>query len=150
MKTIFFAAALALLACGARDTPEEAVRRVLGELETAAEARDVGGLREHLSESYRDSRGNDRRTVLGVATAHFMQHQSVYLLTRVTELAIEGSDRARASVLVAMAGTPIDDPTALLGIRADLYRFDVALHDEDSHWRVTSAEWQPASAADFQ
>jgi hypothetical protein len=53
-------------------------------------------------------------------------------------------------VLVALAGTPIHDPSALLGVRADLYRFDVRLRDEDGHWRVTSAEWQPASAADFQ
>jgi hypothetical protein len=150
MRRWIVAAALLLVACGSGDTPEAAVRRVLGELEAAAEARDVGAMKPHLSESYRDSEGNDRRAVLGMATGHFLRNQSIHLLTRVTELEIADPDTARAVVLVALAGTPIHDPSALLGVRADLYRFDVRLRDEDGHWRVTSAKWQPASAADFQ
>jgi hypothetical protein len=142
-------ALLLLAACGSPDTPEAAIGRVLGELEAAAEARDVGAMKPHLSESYRDSEGNDRRAVLGLATAHFLRNQSIHLLTRVTELEVTAGT-ARTVVLVALAGTPIHDPSALLGVRADLYRFDVRLRDEDGHWRVTSAEWQPASAADFQ
>ena len=149
MKWRICAALLLLAACREAETPEAAVRRVLGELEAAAEARDVGAMKPHLSESYRDSQGNDRRAVLGLATAHFMRNRSIYLLTRVSELEIADAG-ASAVVLVALAGTPIHDPSALLGVRADLYRFDVRLRDEDGHWRVTSAEWQPASPADFQ
>lgn len=143
-------ALLLVAGCGPADTPEAAVRRVIGELEAAAEARDVGAMKPHLSESYRDSEGNDRHAVLGMATAHFLRNRSIYLLTRVTELEISEPDAARVVVLVALAGTPIRDPSALLGVRADLYRFDVRLRDEDEEWRVTSADWQPASVADFQ
>jgi hypothetical protein len=78
-----------------------------------------------------------------------MQHSAVYLLTRVSALELSAPGEAHAQVLVAMAGTPIADASALLGVRADLYRFDVKLREEDGDWRVTAAEWQPATAADF-
>jgi hypothetical protein len=75
----------------------------------------------------------------------------VYLLTRVRSVEIEAPGEARAEVLVAMASTPIAGPEALLGLRADLYRFDLRLgEDEPDSWRVRSAEWRPASVDDFR
>jgi hypothetical protein len=150
MKWLVLGLALLSGCGGSAESPEERIRKVFAALEIAAEARDVGGMKPHLSESYRDAQGNDRRTVLAVATAHFMQHSAVYLLTRVSALELPAPGEARAQVLVAMAGTPIADASALLGVRADLYRFEVKLREEDGDWRVTAAEWRPATAADFE
>lgn len=141
--------ALVLACADAPETPEERVRAVLGAIEAAAEARDVGALKEHLSESYRDDRGNDARAVAGIATFHFMQNRSVHLLTRVRHVEVAAPGEARAVALVAMAGTPIPGPEALPGLRANLYSFDVRLAEEDGSWRVTSARWEPATADDF-
>jgi hypothetical protein len=141
----------ALLACSSEpETPEARVRAVLAAIESAAEARDVKAMKEHLSERYADSRGNDKQAVGGIAALHFMRNQSVYLLTRVAAVELPAPGEARADVLVAMAGTPIDAPEALVGLRADLYRFDVTLRDEAGSWRVTSAVWTPASVDDFR
>ena len=126
------------------------MRAVLSAIETAAEARDVGALREHVSESYSDRRGNDARALAGIATFHFMQHRSVHLLTRVRHVEVSAPGEARAVALVAMAGTPIPGPEALAGLRASLYYFDVRLREEDGTWRVASAEWEPATADDFR
>ncbi|MFI5317343.1 MAG: hypothetical protein ACHQ6T_16710 [Myxococcota bacterium] len=145
-----FALALALGCSGGAETPEDRVRQVLAALAAAAEARDVGALKAYVSESYKDAEGNDRRTVLGVATAHFMRNSSVYVLMRVSELEIPEPGYASARALVALAGTPIANAGALLSVRADLYRFDLRLRDERGEWRVTSAAWQPASPSDFQ
>lgn len=144
--------ALALLAgCGgSTETPEARIRRVLAEIEAAAEARQAGAIKLHLSELYHDAQGNDQKAVMAIATMHFMRHTSVHLLTRVSALELTAPGEARAQVLVAMAGTPIADASQLIPLRADLYRFDVRLRDEASHWRVVSAAWQPATAADFE
>jgi hypothetical protein len=150
MKLLLVALVLAL-GCGrAEESPEDQVRRVLASLEAAAEARDVGALKEHVSESYRDAQGNDRRAVLAVATGHFMRNQSVYVFSRIAEVEVTEPGNARAEALVALAGTPIKDLGALPQVRADLYRFDVRLRDEKGAWRVTSAEWQPATLSDFE
>jgi hypothetical protein len=138
------------LGCGADETtPEDQVRRVLAALESAAQARDVGALKNQLSESYKDAQGNDRRAVLGMATGHFMRNKSVYVLTRIVAVEIAEPGFASAEALVALAGTPIRDAGALPEVHADLYRFDLRLRDERGTWRVISAAWQPATLSDF-
>jgi hypothetical protein len=145
----FVFASLAL-ACGERTPPEEQVRAVLAALEQSAQARDAGEMKEHISEDYSDDRGNDKRAVAQLVAFHLLRNQSVYLLTRVTSVEIGDPGRARAEVLVAMAGTPIEGPEALLALRADLYRFDLGFALEDGDWRVRSADWRPASVDDFR
>ena len=126
------------------------MRAVIGALEKAAEARDVGALKPHVSEAYKDGYGNDRRALLGLATAHFMRHQSVYLLVRVSRIELPEPGRAEGDAFVALAGQPIRGSAALPELRADLYRFSFSLRDEDGDWRVTSAEWHPATLSDFE
>ena len=137
-------------ACWNPDAPEERVRAALTALEAAAQARDVGAMKQLLSASYHDAQGNDRRTVLGLATAHFLRNKSVYILSRISSVEIPEPGFARAEAFVALAGTPIRDAFELPGIHADLYRFDVRLGDEHGEWRVISAAWQPATAEDFR
>ena len=51
-----------------------------------------------------------------------------------------------ALALALKPATPIPAPEALAGIRADLYRFEIHLREEDdSTWRVTRATWRRVS-----
>jgi len=141
---------LLALACADRTPPEQRVRAVLAALEEGAQQRDAGAMKEHVSEGYSDAQGNDKRAIAQLVAFHLLRNQSVYLLTRVRSVEIAAPGEARAEVLVAMAGTPIEGPEALLALRADLYRFDLALAEEDDAWRVRSAEWRPAAVDDFR
>lgn len=145
--------ALVWLAPGcARDagSPEDQVRAVLTALEESARGRDAGEMKEHVSEGYSDARGNDKRAVGQLVAFHLLRNQSVYLLTRVQSVEILAPGQAQTEILVAMAGTPIEGPEALLALRADLYRFDLGFAEEDGVWRIRSAEWRPASVDDFR
>jgi hypothetical protein len=145
------AASFALaLACSEAETPEQQVRAVLAALEESAQQRDAGAMKEHVSDAYSDGNGNDKRTVSQLVAFHLLRNQSVHLLTRVQSLEIPAPAEAQASVLVAMAGTPIEGPDALLAMRADLYRFDLSFREEGGDWRIRSAEWRPAAAEDFR
>jgi hypothetical protein len=99
---------------------------------------------------YRDAHGQDQRAAAATLTLHFLQNRAVYLLTRVNEVIAPEGAPASASVLVAMAGSPISSPEALSGLRADLYHFEFALREEDGAYRITGASWRPASLADFR
>ena len=145
-------ALLVALACGRDATPpEERIRAVLAALESGAEAKNAGAMKEHVSETYADAHGNDKRAIAQLVAFHLLRNQSVYLLTRVRAVAVEAPGKGRAEVLVAMAGTPIDGPEALLSLRADLYRFDLEFAEEaDGAWRIRSAEWRPAAVDDFR
>ncbi|MEX2205713.1 MAG: hypothetical protein WEF50_05740 [Myxococcota bacterium] len=145
-------AALALSACsGEPESPEAAVRATLAAIEAAAGERDVDGVRSRISDAYADARGNDKAEVVQVAAFHLLRNQAVYTLSRIQSVDTSEPGRARVDLLVAMAGKPIDDAEALLTVNADLYRFEVALGEEEpGTWRVTSSSWQRATLADFR
>jgi hypothetical protein len=150
MRRVLAAALLTLLACSeAPQSPEERVRAALEAVEEAAEARDVAALKEHISDSYADARGNDKQKLAGLATFHFMQNRGVHLLLEVRKVVVEVPGEARAAALVAMAGRPIAGREALPGLNASLYYFDVELAEEDGDWRITRATWSPATIDDF-
>jgi hypothetical protein len=151
LPPLALALALAVpLACArGTATPEDHVRAVLDALVEGARSRDAAALREHVSEAYADGRGNDKRELVALATFHFLRNSSLHLLTRVRGVELPAPGEARAQVAVALAGRPISGPAALPGLRAEVYRFDFALREEDGVWRVTRADWEPGSLLDF-
>jgi hypothetical protein len=132
------------------DSPEAQIRALLGEMEVAAERKELGRLKAVVSEQYADEQGNDRRTIAGLLAYHFLRNQTIHLLTRTTAIEIPEPGRASVTVYVAMAGRPIPDVDALAGLRAQPYRFEVAFEDVEESWQVTRAAWRPAEAGDFR
>jgi len=132
---------LALLAgCADDSSPEQQVRAVIDSLEVAAEARDVGDLMEHVSDNYRDARGQDRQEAALFARGYFVTNQSVHLLTRIESLEFPAPDEARVKVQVGMAGS--GGAAGEAGLSADLQNFDLVLVREDGEWKVSYADWR--------
>lgn len=131
---------VALAGCGRAPSPEDEIRAVIGALESAAEARDVGDLMQHVSSAYRDAYGSGSREASRYARGYFIAHQSIHLLTRVESLEFPSPEEARAKVLVGMVGREADAASAW-DLAADLYEFDVSLVKEDGDWKVTYAQW---------
>jgi hypothetical protein len=125
--------------CSDSQSPEEAVRSVITSMEKAAEARDVGDMVEHVSESYRDGYGQGRDEVSRYIRGYFIANQSIHLLTRIEELDFPSKEEARATVLVGMLGR--DAGAATWDVAADVYRFKITLLREDGEWKLTYAEW---------
>lgn len=143
----------ALLLCAACSSPrtsqEEQVRALIRNAAAAAERKDLGALRELVSERYADDQGQNKRGVEGLLRLQFLRNQSVHLYTRIQSVTLPMPDRARAAVLVAMAGVPIASEADLPALRADLHRFELDLQREDGAWRVARATWYRAELADF-
>jgi hypothetical protein len=107
--------------------------------ETAAEARDLGALRELIADDYRDADGRDADEIRRYIHGYLIAHQSIHLITRFDTVEIEGTEFARAQVTVGMLGRESDSSWDLA---ADIRRFDLRLAREDGEWRVTRAGWQ--------
>ncbi len=139
------------LACApAVESPEDQVRILLARAERLAEEQDVGALKDLVAEDYVDDRGNDRQAVVGLLTFYFLRNETIHLLPRVRSVQVPEPSRAKATLLVAMAGRPIEGLEGLARIRADLYRFDFLLvGGSDGEWKVVRAEWGRADLDDF-
>lgn len=129
----------ALVACGDKNSPEQQVRAVIEQMEQAAENRDVGDLKAHLSEEYRDTHGMGAEAAMRYVRGYFIANQSIHLLTRIEDLTFPTDGEARAQVLVGMLGR---DAAASdeWDLAAEVHTFKIALRREDDEWKVTFLE----------
>lgn len=142
--------ALMLGACsGDSNSPEAEIRALIVQAQTAAEERNVGGLRVLVADDYADARGHDRKAVENLIRLHVLRNQSIHLFTRTGDIAFPQADRATIKVAAAMAGRPVASAGELAGVNADLYRFDLELIRRDGKWQVQRAAWEPARLDDF-
>ena len=139
------ALALLLAGCGGGDpeTPEGQVRALLAELEVAAEAADVGAIKDHVSERYADDYGNDKQSLAAYLTFQVMRSQRRHVVLRVREVLIRDGGLAQVTLHAGLAGTGGDLT------RADVYAVDLDLEDEDGEWRLVWAQWKRAAPTDL-
>ena len=130
-------AAALLGACSAPSPPEEAVRAWLEAAETAVEERDRGRLIEMIAEHYVDAHGNDRDAVDQRLRLYFLRNRNILIASTIEELEIVGGTAAHVVLTAGLAGT---DANAF-GLRADAYRFDLELVEEDGEWLLIGADW---------
>ncbi len=144
------ALAVPILACGGDDeSPEARIRARLAEVELLAEAGDVAGVKQFLSEDYADAAGNDRRALATWLTLQRMQHRTLHVWSRVRSLEIEAEGRAAVVLAAGMAASPIAGAADLARMRADVYEIELDLREEGGDWRVLSARWSPTSPRDL-
>ncbi len=142
--------ALLLPGCsGERESPEAQVRSLIKTAATAAEQKSIGTLRDMISAQYKDDEGKDKRAIEALLRVHFLRSESLHLYAHIQTVTLPQSDRARAIVLVAMAGVPIAAAEDLPALRADLHRFEVDFAREDKRWRVQRAAWRRAELGEF-
>ena len=143
------AVCLAIASCSGEDSdPENLLRQTINQIQDAAEKRQISSLMELVDNNYADPNGYNKKQIRALAQFQFVRNPKIYSLKQIKSIAIHDDRRASATVVVALAGKPIDSPGALAGLRADLYRFDLEfIFDQD--WKVTNANWQPAKASDF-
>lgn len=155
-RSVVFSAVLFLAACsGPTDSPEQQIRALLEQAESAAEDKNIDDLKSLIADDYQDSQGNDKKTLGRLLVFYFLRHQSIYLLSRIhtitfapDETGAKTGDYANISLSVAMAGTPF--PENLSHFRADFFHFDIVLVKTGAEdWQVTQADWRRSDWQDF-
>jgi hypothetical protein len=137
-------AALLAGACAEPATPEAQVRAALAELETAAEAGDVGAFDDLVSATYQDGYGHDKRQLADFVRFHVLRHpRGREVILRVRDVQLTSESTASVMLHAGFAGAG----QSTLG--ADAYALDVDLALEDDAWRVTWAQWRPAAPAEL-
>ena len=142
-------AVLLVVSCSGEETSQEQLLKdTIDQIQDASENRQLGELMEHVSDDYRDARGRTWKEVRAISQLQFIRNPKIYTFKLIKSLALQDDRHATATVLVALAGTPIDNASVLSGLRADLMRFDLKF-EFDEQWQITSADWQRALASDF-
>ena len=130
-------------------TREEQIRQFIEAGVNAAENRDHNDLAEMIDDEYQDQKALTRTQLVKLIKLYFFRHKNIYLFTKINEIDFPAEDEASVDLHVAMAGSVISDTSALLNLRAKIYRFELELIKRDD-WQLREASWYPASMADMQ
>ena len=125
-----------------RTSEQDKVRKVIKEVQRAAEEKDIRTILGHLSRTYRDPQGYDYNGIKGLLLSYFFRHQkiSVYL-TNLDVTVDEISARATFQAVLSASdktGSVADVLPEALGI----YAFNVVFSKESNAWRVVSSTWE--------
>lgn len=133
------------------EDPKSQIKKVIEQIEVAAEKSSVKLFSEHVSSQYQDKRHKNRQQAMRLLLGYFHRNKNIHLFTRIRNIEIseQTPDVAKASVNVAMTGTQVDSSEQLMLLKARAYQFDVVLHKEDDQWLVRSAAWQRIQAKEF-
>ena len=124
------------------------LRQAIDQAQEGAEIRDLGEFMAVISDDYRDDGDRRRKEIRALAQLQFIRNPKIHTLKRIKRLDLIDDTTAEVTVLVALAGRPIDTASALSGLRAELMQFELDFKLKDK-WQIVRASWQPAEIADF-
>lgn len=137
------AASLALVpACARKGDP---VRESLDAMVKAANARDAGGLFDHVAGNFQAADGSGLADARAMVDRYFAAYE--ILTVTIRDVQIErGEGAARVRLRAEMSGQPrkIGGLDGLIPTAAT-YDFDLRLTLEDGKWKVAWAQWTPAA-----
>lgn len=124
---------------GCRKTPpEEAIRTAIGQMQAAAEARQVGDILDSVAEDFVGPQGMDRKAFRQYLSLVSLRNEKIAVDLGPMDVALFG-DRATASFTAATRG----GSGALLPDRAQVHRVETGWRLDDGEWKLISAKWEP-------
>ena len=138
-----------LIACSGDETsPEQQIEQLNSDAKQAAEAKDVGVLKDMVAEGFRSGQ-YDKNTIMRLVTLYLLGHKNLHLFPVTRSLQIIDQNNATAVILVAIANQPIERADQLMDLRADMLRFNVSYVLVEEEWKVIGVDWKRAKADDF-
>lgn len=127
-----------------KETDEDRVRKVITNIQQAAEEKKILAVLDHVSMTYRDSQVFDRDGLKALLTYYFFRHQKVTVSIPNSDIEVTGpTAKARFQAILSGRGTGESSGT-VLPEALDAYDFEVLFKQEDGQWKVVSARWERA------
>jgi hypothetical protein len=137
---IFFMTIIAL-GCN-KETEEDKVRKVIADIQAAAEEKDVKTIINNLDKTYNDFQGFNRETIKRLLLGYFLQHPKISVYTSNLQISIEKASAKALFQAVLTSGNKTGSATDMIPRSLGVYRFDVSLNKGSDGWKVASARWE--------
>ncbi len=134
-----------LVSCSSGMTDEDRVWAAVKDMADAAEKKDIGRLKDHISKSYRDPSGNDYDQLKGFILYHFMRSGDISVFLRKHEVSVKG-DKAYVTVRAVISkGRKVSDVSEAEPGSTGGFIFDLEFERDGSDWLMSSAIWRQVS-----
>ena len=142
-KITLAAALITLAACnsGAPLSDEAQLRAVLEKMELGAETRSLSDIMDHVSNNYKDPKGNDIEALKKLIRFQFIRNQNINIFSKVNEIEVL-EKAATVEMSLAMTSGKLDLSKPTNRLRADTFKFSLLFSREKNLWLLKSGTWQ--------
>ena len=136
-----FIITITVLGCH-KETEQAKVKKVITDIQTAAEEKDVKEIINNLSKTYSDSHGSTRETIKVLLLGYFFQHPKISVYINNLNISIENTSAKAVFQTALTSGNKTGSVADVIPQSLGIYDFNVSLKKESNGWKVTSAAWE--------
>lgn len=128
-------------------SPEQQVKQIISNIESALEQRNLSDVFSHVSDEYRDHKGNDKKALRKIAQLYFLRHQNIELITTIQNIEPVFNSAGDVTTVgveanVVMASKSSQGSNVLTQLRADTQTVSAAFSLQDEEWKLSSISWE--------
>jgi hypothetical protein len=123
-------------------TEQDKVKKVITDIQTAAEDKDVKKIINNLAKTYNDPQGFNYETIRGLLLGYFFQYPKISAYITNLEISVENTSAKAVFQTVLTSGNKTGSAADVIPQSLGMYDFDVSLKKESDGWKVTSAKWE--------
>lgn len=142
-QTILFLFIISAVILGcAGQTDEDKIKKLITDIQTAGEEKNIKKMMDRLSKTYSDPQGYNYDGIHGLLVGYFFRYPKISVYISNLTLTVENA-RARAVFqTVLTSGEKTGSITDAIPQSLGLWNFDVLLTKESDGWKVVSAKWE--------
>ncbi|MBN1664141.1 MAG: hypothetical protein JW943_11120 [Deltaproteobacteria bacterium] len=140
---LIFVIAATVFSCQ-KETDESRVKKVITDIQTAGEAKDVKAILEHLAKTYSDPQGYNYETIKGLLLGYFFRYPKITVYINNLTITVEKASAKAVFQTVLTSGKKTGSVSDVIPQSLGVWDFDVSLTKESDDWKVVSSEWTQA------
>ena len=139
---LIFVIIITALGCH-KETEQDKVKKVITDIQAAAEEKDVKKIINNLAKTYNDPQGFNYETIKGLLLGYFFQYPKILAYITNLEISIENTSAKAVFQTVLTSGNKTGSASDVIPPQSlGVWDFDVSLRKESNGWKVTSAKWE--------
>ena len=138
---LIFVISITTLGCH-KETEQDKVKKVIADIQAAAQEKDVKKIINNLAKTYNDPQGYNHETIKGLLIAYFLQYPKISAYISNLEISIEDKSAKAVFQAVLTSGNKTGSMSDVIPQSLGVYDFDVSMKKESNGWKVTSAKWE--------
>jgi hypothetical protein len=139
--SLIFVIIITALGCH-KMTDQDKVKKVITDIQKAAEEKDVKKIINNLAKTYNDPQGYNYETIKGLLLGYFFQYPKISAYITNLEISIENTSAKAVFQTVLTSGNKTGSAADVIPQSLGVWDFDVSLKKESNDWKVTSAKWE--------
>ena len=138
---LIFVITMTALGCH-KETEQDKVKKVITDIQTAAQEKDVKKIINNIAKIYNDPQGYNYETIKGLLIGYFLRYPKISAYITNLEISIENKSAKAVFQTVLTSGNKTGSVSDVIPQSLGVYDFDVSLKKELNGWKVTSAKWE--------